>query len=348
MVMFYYQVRRATTAQDLFHQRYPDLPIPSRRLINTMVQNLRDYGQFSVPNHAQARGGDRPRRRRYADNLDQQILRFFYQDPRRSTRQAARRFNVSHVFVWKLLNATGLHPFHFTPVQDLSPLDCPSRMIMCDWILENQETNILWTDESTFTRIGLFNMHNEHYWSAENPHLTRRNAYQVRFSLNVWAGIVNDIVIGPYFIEGRLNGAKYLDMLRQVVPELLREVPENYLHNLHYQHDGAPAHFQHQVRDYLDEQFPRRWIGRGGPVAWPARSPDLTPLDFFLWGEMKRLVYEHESNTVDELRERVVAAFETVKQNRFALGRLKDNLRRRAELCRQQEGSHFEQLLKYV
>lgn len=28
MVMFYYQVRRATTARDLFHQRYPDLRIP--------------------------------------------------------------------------------------------------------------------------------------------------------------------------------------------------------------------------------------------------------------------------------------------------------------------------------
>jgi len=26
------------------------------------------------------------------------------------------------------------------------------------------------------------------------------------------------------------------------------------------------------------------WIGQGGPMAWPPRSPDLIPMDFFLWG----------------------------------------------------------------
>lgn len=348
MVMFYYQTHNTTRASEMFHQRYPNLPIPTRRLINTMVHNLREYGQFSVPTHAQARGGDRPARRGNPVNLDQRILRYFLRDPQRSTRQAARRYNVSQSFVWKLLNASGLHPYHFLPVQDISAPDLPLRMNMCRWILENEETNILWTDESTFMRIGLFNVHNEHFWSAENPHLTRRNAYQTRFSLNVWAGVINDVVIGPHFIEGRLNGMNYLDLLREVVPELLRGVPEHYLENLHYQHDGAPAHFHNRVRDYLNEQFPRRWIGRLGPVPWPPRSPDLTPLDFFLWGDVKRLVYEQESNTVEELRQRIVLAFETVKQNRFALYRLKANLRRRAELCEQEQGSHFEQLLKYV
>ena len=40
--------------------------------------------------------------------------------------------------------------------------------------------------------------------------------------------------------------------------------------------------------------FPRylRWIGRSGPVPWPARFPDLTPLDFYLWGRMESLIYE--------------------------------------------------------
>ena len=33
--------------------------------------------------------------------------------------------------------------------------------------------------------------------------------------------------------------------------------------------------------------FDEKWIGRGGPVAWPPRSPDLTPPDYFLWGFVK-------------------------------------------------------------
>ena len=38
--------------------------------------------------------------------------------------------------------------------------------------------------------------------------------------------------------------------------------------------------------------YPGLWIGKGGPVAWPPRSPDLTLLDFFLWGHIKSLVYK--------------------------------------------------------
>jgi hypothetical protein len=30
------------------------------------------------------------------------------------------------------------------------------------------------------------------------------------------------------------------------------------------------------------EKMAGRRIGRGGPIAWPPRSPDLTPLDSFL------------------------------------------------------------------
>ncbi|EZA62612.1 hypothetical protein X777_10243, partial [Ooceraea biroi] len=44
-------------------------------------------------------------------------------------------------------------------------------------------------------------------------------------------------------------------------------------------------------RNILNESFPDRWIGRGGRISWPARSPDLTPLDFFLWGHLKNEVY---------------------------------------------------------
>ena len=53
---------------------------------------------------------------------------------------------------------------------------------------------------------------------------------------------------------------------------------------IHSQHDGAPAHFAVNVKEYLNEQFRQRWIGRGGPVPWPARSPDLTPMNFLSSG----------------------------------------------------------------
>jgi hypothetical protein len=50
--------------------------------------------------------------------------------------------------------------------------------------------------------------------------------------------------------------------------------------NLILQLDDAPVHFAHIVHDCLNVNFPGQWIGRGGLIVWPPRSPDLTPLDF--------------------------------------------------------------------
>ena len=74
---------------------------------------------------------------------------------------------------------------------------------------------------------------------------------------------------------------------------------------------GPPTpHYTRHVRDYLDESFPNRWLGRGGPIAWPPRSPDLTHLDYYLWGHMKMLVYETKVDSREALRDRIFAAAE--------------------------------------
>jgi hypothetical protein len=44
----------------------------------------------------------------------------------------------------------------------------------------------------------------------------------------------------------------------------------------------------------------------------PPRSPDITPLDFFLWGYVKNIVYKTPVTSLDELKLRIVAAIETV------------------------------------
>jgi hypothetical protein len=45
-----------------------------------------------------------------------------------------------------------------------------------------------------------------------------------------------------------------------------------------------------------------KWIGRGGPIAWPPRWPDLTPLNFFLWGYVKNIVYQVKINDLQHLK----------------------------------------------
>jgi len=70
-----------------------------------------------------------------------------------------------------------------------------------------------------------------------------------------------------------------------------------------YQQDGAPPHSHRDVRAYLDNTFPDRWIGCRGSVEYPQRSPDVTPPDFFLWGYLKDTVYSTKPATPEKLRQ---------------------------------------------
>lgn len=316
--------------------------VPNERTILAATQRLLDHGQFRTPNHA--RGSGRPR---LAIEIEETIFDFFERDPRASTYDASRRFGVSQHAIWKLLNTAGLHPYHFQPVQQLHDPDPIPRRALCEWLLNHREVNILWTDEALFTRVGLYNVHNEHWWSFNNPHLVRETHHQVRFSANVWAGVIKNKIIGPIFIDGTLTGPRYLEMLQTTIEDLIEEVPVAYLNNLYYQHDGAPPHYAIHVRNYLNEKYGENWIGRGGPVPWPARSPDLTPCDFFLWGEVKRRVYVEEAQNLDDLKFRIINAFDEVKSDITVLNKLNDNLMKRARLCLERGGLHFEQLLKY-
>ena len=47
-------------------------------------------------------------------------------------------------------------------------------------------------------------------------------------------------------------------------------------------------------------------------LRWPARSPDLTPCDFFLWGFLKSKVYATRPRDIPDLKQRIVSAFSEV------------------------------------
>jgi hypothetical protein len=96
-------------------------------------------------------------------------------------------------------------------------------------------------------------------------------------------------------------------MLQQfVIPQLHEDVQEG---RIHFQQDSSPPHYLEEVREYLSTCFPGRWIGRAAPIAWTPRYPDLTPLDFFLWGFVKDRVFVPPlPANVAELRTRITAA----------------------------------------
>ena len=66
---------------------------------------------------------------------------------------------------------------------------------------------------------------------------------------------------------------------------------------------------------FLDATFPNRWIGRDGPTTWPPRSPDITPLDFFLWRYVKDKVFSTPVPDITDLKARITDAFATITED---------------------------------
>ena len=86
-----------------------------------------------------------------------------------------------------------------------------------------------------------------------------------------------------------------IDFLQNELPKKLEDVPLATRIAMFFQHDGTPSHYTRHVMQHLSDTSPNRWIGRGSTINWPPRSPDLTPLDFCLWGLMKSDVYRKKS-----------------------------------------------------
>ena len=72
-----------------------------------------------------------------------------------------------------------------------------------------------------------------------------------------------------------------------------------------FQQDGASPHWGSDVRRFLDATIPNRQIGRDGPTPWPPRSPDITPLYFFLWRYVKDKVFWTPVPDITDLKARI-------------------------------------------
>jgi hypothetical protein len=345
MIVIYVEERfSGRAAKRRYEELYPNRRQPSHTLFAALFRRLGESGSFK-PAHRNGRNIER------VVDQEEDILDRVEEDPEISIRRLSVATGVSRNSVSTVLHTQQLRCFHFTPVQNLLPPDFVMRQTFCERILEIHNRDhtfigrIAFTDEATFTRRGVFNWRNSHVWSEENPHVIKEHHFQHEFSINVWCGIIGNCILGPVALPDRLNGAGYLNFLQNHLPEVLEEVPLNIRQRMWFQHDGAPAHNAIIARHHLNHEFPRRWIGRGSEFPWPARSPDLNPLDFYFWGHIKEIVYAGAPpNTREELWERIQNAGQQIRNNFHSFPVLQ-NFIVRLRKCVEMNGGHVEHLL---
>lgn len=250
-----------------FNALHPERPT-TRKYIRDLIEKF--TVTFSVKD---AKRSGRPK----VLNEDQEInlLAEFVTNPQQSIRTVSERHGVPRMSTQRLLKLHKFHPFKIRLIHELNNEDDPDKRLQFCEEMEAMVAadphlveRICFSDESSFFLNGVVNRYNCRFWSTENPHEGRETHTQYPQKLNVWCGIFGDHIIGPFFINGNLDGPQYLTMLEDaVVPkmiEIIENSPEDF--NPWFQQDGAPPHFALPVRAYLDAEFPGRWIGRRGSV----------------------------------------------------------------------------------
>lgn len=273
------------------------------------------------------------------------VLEAFQRSPKKSLRRAACETGISRNSIHRILKARKWKCYIPRLVQHLEEDDLGRRREFCQWFLAKCEQEsrfprtILWSDEAKFKLNGEVNRHNCCYWATENPHFTLKHQLNVP-GVTVWCGFCATGIIGPFFFEGTMTGADYLELLKNSVVERARDMFVD--DNFYFQQDGAPPHYHREVTSFLHENFPNRWIGRRGSVEYPPRSPDLTPLDFFLWGYLKDKVYGRKPKTIEELKNAIKEECLGVPYNLFE--DVCDSVKQRCEKCLQESGRQFEHM----
>lgn len=275
----------------------------------------------------------------------EEVLLTFIEKPQTSVRMAQQIDGMpSKSTIHRILKDEKFHPYRIQLHQQLRPQDCQRRVEHSLTQLALMEVDhsflfrLLFSDEAHFYVNGIVNHQNFRYWSPTNPQITQeRPLHSPR--VTVWAAIGSCGVIGPFFIHENVTGQSYLALLQQQFLPAVQQFHD--FNSVVFMQDGAPPHWSRPVREWLSVNFPNRWMGRSSPnLPWPPYSPDLTPMDFFLWGWMKDVVYQEPIANVEVLEARIRLAFQQLTMD--MVDRSVQSYVQRLHRCIEREGRSVE------
>lgn len=190
-----------------------------------------------------------------------------------------------------------MHPYRVHVLQELKDSDFQAaRVDFANWFLNKSdedgfEDRVLWTDEAHFYLDGSLCNRNCVIWSTENPHAVATTSLHPQ-RVTVWCGFSTRFILPPMFLEEgeTVTAERYLTILRD---HMLPNIPRRQ--KVIFMQDGAAPHVAKSVKQFLLNHFGADIISRDFPNAWPPRSPDLNPCDFFLWGSPEEPCFPSQS-----------------------------------------------------
>lgn len=342
MILIYGEaLKNGNEAMRLYQERFPYRRHPTDKTFKALEQRLRETGILNKPKFISRRKLQRKSR---IYRFEEEVLQRYRDQPSKNAEEIAHAMSVDVTAVKQVLYE---HFSIYDPrkAQEMESDNFIPRANICRWFLKQIEQEphflhfVLFSDESAFI------IEDSHNNSENKSPFKHAKKCPDHFIVNVWAGLIGDHLIGPYIFPSQITGYTYLTFLQEILPELLEDVPLNIRRQIWFQHCGTSPHFTFNIREYLNKTYGDKWIGRGGPVAWPPRSPNLTPLDFFLWRHLKSLVYETPVNTKEELVESIMAAAKIIRETPGIFEKVRQNMIRRFKSCNETDDCYFEEFL---
>ena len=311
------RTNNATEVLRRWPNQWPNVPPPSREAI---IKNYRKFGrEGTCHNLNKGRSGRRPTVMTQA-NKDL-VRRSLQQNGRRSCRRNGVHLTRSSFN--RIVKEIKFHPYVLVKKQKLQNRDPARRLTFCNWFRNmnnaNFLSNLIISDEAIFSMNSDVNTRNVIYYSAHgNGH---PDDHYVEFEqgadqVMVWMGLTgNGLVLGPHFVQGRLDTREYMRIVRYHViqRDFVRLGIDKAIS--WWIQDGATPHTSNASLRYLRGQFPRKVVNNRGDVEWPPRSPDLTVCDFFLWGYMKQQIWEQPQNLQPQTLDQLKASITNVAAN---------------------------------
>ena len=166
--------------------------------------------------------------------------------------------------------------------------------------------------------------------------------------VTVWCVISSFGIIGPYFFEDEreravtVTGPRYVHMLENFLGLELACHPVT--EETFFQQAGVTSHTARDFMAAVRNLFPNHVISRYGDIKWPARSPDISARDFFLWGYLKFQVFKAPApHTVQELKHRIQQEVKRIPVE--MLQRVTGDLRKRLTECLERNGGHLNDVI---
>lgn len=322
--------------------------IPSERSIRNWFQKMNVCGCLSVRHKRQ--GMTYTKSARSEENVEA-VRRSAEVTPKKSVRRRSGELGVSKSSVHRILRQDlKMKAYQISVHQGLTANSMLARRTMCAWFLRQLEQaedflkSIWFSDEAHFYLNGNVNSRNYRHWATERPdEVIQRNLHVQKAT--AWVALSARGVIGPFWFCDE-NGAtvtvtadRYISVLGQFWRSLGRFCGHERA-NQWLMQDGATPHTAKRVIKWLRDHFDERVISRLMDHPWAPHSPDLNPLDFFLWGHLKDKMSGEQFETLDELKNRVqqLARAVTTQQCEDTI----HHFVYRLTSCLERGGGHFE------